>query len=218
MAARNAIPIGAKFGALTILCEAPKRPQNANRRVSALCDCGNAKTFVLSEVLTGKIRSCGCLTKKTGQITHGHTLRRKASPEYYSWASMLTRCTNPAVIAYQTYGARGVTVCDRWRMFSNFLEDMGKRPPDTSLDRIDNNGGYSKENCRWASRKQQSENRRSTKFFEVNGQRMTLSDLSSQFGIAYNTLHARIVRFKWPIEIALTKKPRISRYTKSYPR
>jgi hypothetical protein len=203
--------IGKKFNLLTIICEAPKHPGNSNRRVSALCDCGNAGTFVRSEVIHGKTKSCGCL--HAGPVTHGHTKRKKMSPEYYSWASMRSRCTNKNLAAYPQYGGRGIKIAPQWASFECFLSDMGARPEGTSLERINHDGNYEPSNCRWASRTDQSNNRRSNALYEHDGTVRTLAQWAQHSGIAYNTLHARVTRFKWPLGVAMTKPPRRSRYT-----
>lgn len=211
MAAASIVSPGQKFNLLTILCEAPKRPGNANRRVSALCDCGNAGTFVLSEVVHGQTKSCGCLAR--GPVTHGHTVRKKMSPEYNSWASMLTRCRNKNCEAYASYGARGIRVVDAWLDFEQFLSDMGPRPPGTSLERRDNDGNYEPGNCRWGSRVDQSNNRRTSSHYEHDGKCMTLAQWAAKANVPYNTLHARVVRFKWDFGRALSEPPRRSRYS-----
>lgn len=95
---------------------------------------------------------------------HGHAGRGSFSPEYHSWAAMMTRCYNPSREYYEYYGGRGIVVCERWKTFTCFLQDMGERPLGTSLDRIDPNGNYEPSNCRWATRKEQSENRRPGKW------------------------------------------------------
>lgn len=98
--------------------------------------------------------------RNRGRIRPMQTHGLHNSPTYYSWLSMRARCGNPRATGYKNYGGRGITVCDRWTSFDNFLADMGIRPPDLTLDRVDNNGNYEKANCQWASRKEQQRNRR----------------------------------------------------------
>lgn len=211
MADRNPTPIGEKFNRLTVLSEAPKRPGNSDRRISAQCECGTVKDYVLSEVRLGKTKSCGCL-KRSGEPyrKHGHIIGRKFSPEYHSWASMMTRCTNPKSWKYADYGGRGITVCNRWLKFENFLDDMGPRPEGMTLERERVNEGYDPGNCVWATRRRQSNNTRSNTILEYEGRQQTVSEWASEFGLTYNTLLARVHRLKWPIEKALKTPPRPS--------
>jgi len=119
----------------------------------------------LWNAIAGKTRSCGCIAlvtrKQNGQKKriHGHA-NPSRSRTYISWVSMIQRCTNPDSTNYKYWGGRGITVCERWKEFPSFLADMGLRPSNTSLDRIDNNGNYEPKNCRWATSKQQNNNTR----------------------------------------------------------
>jgi hypothetical protein len=215
MAARNPTPLGQRFNRLTIIADAPCRPGNNNRRALARCDCGTEKTYVLSEVVLGKTRSCGCIHREgVSYRGHGHTAERKRSPEFESWASMMTRCTNPKSRYFAYYGGRGISICKRWTTFANFLADMGARPEGTTLDRHPNrDGNYEPGNCRWATKTEQANNMASNTHFEFDGRSQTIAEWAAEYGLAYNTFIARLHRLKWPIERALKTPPR-----RSYPR
>lgn len=142
---------------------------------------------------------------KTGRFTkrHGHFGQQKRSRAYSSWAGMITRCTNPAAADYYRYGGRGITVDPSWRDFAAFLADMGEPPPGTSLDRIDNDQGYSAANCKWSTRKSQGRNKRNNVYLDAFGIRAPLIAWAEAIEVPYHALYARL-RDGWPHEKIVT--------------
>lgn len=135
--------------------------------------------------------------------THGHNTRAGQSPTYKAWHAMKQRCLNPNKNVFHRYGGRGITVCERWLSFENFLADMGVRPDGLTLDRIDPDGNYDPENCRWATQKQQCNNWRRREQFIVRyrGEEYTLQELADKFGLDRYTLRRRITTSRWPEEM-----------------
>jgi len=195
MGKKQEITAGRRYGRLTIQTEAKR--DGKCRAMLCLCDCGSMATVRLIRLTSGKTRSCGCLalelTKKRA-TKHGQTKDGKFGTTYQIWNGMVQRCTNPNVKAFPNYGGRGIKVCDRWREFSNFLADMGERPQGMTLDRVNNNGDYTLENCRWASRKTQARNSRRARLVTLNGQTLCVSEWSEITGIAQSAIIARLNR------------------------
>lgn len=123
---------------------------------------------------------------------------------FWVWCDMRARCQKPNHKAYKDYGGRGITVCDRWLVFANFTADMGERPEGGMIDRVDNDGPYSPDNCRWATRKEQNSNRRNCIYVDHNGEQVTLREYCRRKSINYRPIVKRIQNLNWPLDLALT--------------
>lgn len=123
---------------------------------------------------------------------------------YWVWADMVSRCSNPNHKAFPNYGGRGISVCERWKESASFMADMSPRPAGGMLDRIDNDAGYSPENCRWATRKQQNSNRRNCIYVRHGGERVTLREYCRRDGLRYRPIVKRIQDRHWPVDLALS--------------
>ena len=170
-----------------------------------LCECGIKKIIAGRVLREGKSRSCGCLAKEKAtlrQISHG----MHGTPTYICWKNMKARCGYKRNGCYHNYGGRGIKVCDEWLSFENFMRDMGRRPVDMSLDRIDNDGDYEPGNCRWATDRQQQQNTRKNIYVNYRGQQLCLSEASRKSGVKYTTIYERL-KAGWP-ETELFKLPR----------
>lgn len=169
------------------------------------CVCGRTDFLVRANTLkAGNIKSCGCKTNEiisAARKTHGHS---KTERTYQIWRHMRERCEKKHHKSYSSYGGRGITVCQRWAKYENFLADMGLIPINMTLGRIDNNLGYSKGNCRYETFKEQANNRRNSVFITFDGKTLTLSQWAEVFNIGHDTLSRRISS-GWNIKDALTK-------------
>ena len=130
--------------------------------------------------------------RKNPCYAHGHALRGKRSSTYQIWEGAKKRCKSPSCKGYPDYGGRGITFCDRWLDFSNFLEDMGERPDGMTLERIDNSKGYCLENCKWATRKEQGSNKRNNVLVTAFGKTQTIPQWSDETGLSYHTIYLRL--------------------------
>lgn len=171
---------------------------------SCLCDCGTLKNVYHHNLVRGKSTSCGCFAREMSRkrATHGMA----GTPEYQTWNRMWSRCTNPIVERYKNYGGRGIKVCERWLSFESFYEDMGAKPsPRHSIGRIDNNGNYCPENCRWETQEEQKSNTSRTIFIAIDGKKRSLIDVSDDIGVRADCLRQR-VRAGMEIDALLSKK------------
>ena len=183
---------GKRFGRWTVLKRYTKLGYTPIRW-ECLCDCGNKKIVQGCNIKAGKSTSCGCLQAEimSKRAKHGCS-RNGKTPEYRTWKAMHTRCYNKKQISYSRYGGRGITICDRWSDFKNFLEDMGVKPNGTSIERIDNNKGYCPENCKWATDEEQRSNKSGSRYFKIDDTVLNLKGWSLLCGIPSDILHGRV--------------------------
>ncbi len=167
------------------------------------CDCGNRFFCYVADL--GRRVSCGC-ARRASNTKHGHSPVKGCTSTYRSWAGMVQRCTNPRNLSWPDYGGRGVQVCPRWvASFDNFLADMGEKPSNTSIDRIDNNGNYEPGNCRWATVKEQARNKRRTLLTERKAEELrslfssgfSVRYLAAWYGVSWALVNAVIKRRIW---------------------
>lgn len=207
MTVKISIPTGSVFGHLTVIREDDVRRNNSKVRWLCRCDCGNVISVDGTSLRNGHTTSCRCrrgaaLLKRNTR----HALTGR--PEYRAWRHIIGRCLNPSDAAFDRYGGRGIRVCDRWRDFANFHADMGERPsPKHSIDRIDNDGPYCPENCRWATITEQNRNTRANVLITHDGVTATATEWSHTTGLAAAAIIRRIRR-GWPVARALTEPSR----------
>lgn len=201
------VRVGDRFGRLTVVEFAFTR--NGNKHWRCGCDCGTERIVHQSSLRAGYTVSCGCRKREAVIVRctkHGHWTNhgRNGTRTFHIWWGMIHRCHYPKTTGYANYGGRGIRVCDRWReSFKNFLADMGERPsPDHQIDRIDNDGPYSPDNCRWATRHTQRRNTRSNRLLTFAGKTQCLTDWARELGINKRTLGGRLGH-GWSVERAL---------------
>jgi hypothetical protein len=193
---------GRTFGRLIVI-EAAKREPGKRQFWICQCTCGKTAFVANNSLITGNKQSCGCMRNP---IIHGHARQSgPRSPEHAAWSDMKRRCTNLNFKHYKNYGGRGILVCARWSKFEFFLADMGLRPSKKhTIDRIDNNGNYSPENCRWSTREEQANNTRRSVYIDVNGVRMTHAQAERHVGLSKGTIGNRMRDWGWSAQKALT--------------
>ena len=208
--------VGVRWGRLTVIGLSLKK--NGSQRLwDCVCDCGKTIAVYHANLVSGATKSCGCWHKEW--ILHKftkHGLSNKI-PEYNIWNGIKQRCRNPNTKQYKDYGGRGISICDRWNDFSNFIKDMGFRPTNKhSIERLDVNGNYEPQNCIWLLIKDQSKNRRDIRYLTINGVTKTIMDWAKENNIRPGLIKDRIDILKWPINDKLfipadPKRPKIKK-------
>lgn len=198
--------IGQTFNRLTVI-ELAGVNNKQNLMWRCICTCGGVAIAPAYDLRNGKVKSCGCLVREGSKTTHGMARSgSKRSRVYSVWAAMISRCCNPNDRSFANYGGRGIRVCKRWKKFDTFFADMGAPEVGQSLDRIDNEKGYTPKNCRWASTHEQARNKRSSVWVVINGTRYILKDALLLLGVSrekfyyhqkkYNQTHQEVLD-KW---------------------
>jgi len=188
------------FGRLTVISRAENK--GIATAWHCKCECGSDVITTGGRLGNGSTKSCGCLQKELASSrVASHRLSR--TREHKIWGGMRNRCNNPKNGSYYRYGGRGITVCAEWDSFEQFLEDMGHAPDGTSIERINNNEGYSKSNCKWAGTKEQGKNKRNAVMLEYKGEKASLATFAEKYGIPVKRLSARLIQ-GWTIDDAIT--------------
>ena len=195
---------GKKYNRLTVINRAENSPAG-NIRFNCICDCGKHTKSFGTDLRSGRTKSCGCHARELiNKILTKHGMEK--STEYKSWQGAKARCYNVKNKKYHRYGGRGIKVCERWRnSFVNFIFDMGKKPSvKHTLDRIDNDGNYCPENCKWSTGVEQSNNRSTNTFIKYNGEHLTLAQWGKKTGIPANVISSRLRILNWSTHDAIT--------------
>lgn len=186
---------GKRFGRLVVFRQIGKNKWG-NYLWLCECDCKQKTIVASSNLKHGHTKSCGCLQKEIisqHNTKHGHQKNGEMTRIYSVWAAMIQRCTNPKNKQYKDYGKRGISVCKRWRKFSDFLIDMGNKwKSGLTIERTDNGRGYYKENCQWVTQKKNSRNKRNNRLITYGGKTQCLSQWAEETGINVGTIHWRL--------------------------
>ena len=194
---------GAVIGRWTVICSDTKKGNFTMWKCR--CECGTTRSVPTGGLLHGNSKSCGCLHKEI--VSKLFRIRGDAQTKTYNaWRAMINRCYRENTQYWHIYGGRGIAVCNEWReSFDRFYQDMGDAPKGRYyLDRIDNNGNYCKENCRWATSAQNIRNRSNTFIIEWEGKKRLLVDVCDELGLRHATIYQRIAQRGWSVERALT--------------
>lgn len=192
---------GQVFGRLLVI---ERGGSTAAKKIKWIClcnpelgGCGKTVEVIGSGLKSGHYISCGCYHRESciaRSTKHGYALQGSKRNTYTTWCAMIQRCTNSNNPNWENYGGRGIKICTRWLKFENFLEDMGEKPKNKTLNRIDNNGNYDPSNCEWSTCKEQNRNRRSNHLISLNGVTKTIVEWAEEIGFPYSTLNARLQR------------------------
>lgn len=203
---------GERFGRLTVTRLVERDRKWNDHLLEVVCDCGVVTRKRVKAMRGGHTSSCGCLASEiTAARNSTHGLSRSNRREYRSWKDMRARCNNPNDSDFGAYGGRGITICPEWADFKQFLADMGERPDGHTLDRIDVNGNYEPQNCRWASNKAQANNKRTNHLIEIDGESRTLQSWCDTYGIEPSKVRYRLRAGMTPIEALTSGDLRIDR-------
>lgn len=196
---------GAPFGLWTVMAACPRfKGQRGQARYICKCKCGTIRELPSQALREGTSKTCGCQrAEQTRNLHRRHGMTK--TPEWYAWQHMRRRCYDPKDRSYTDYGGRGITVSERWLRFENFFADMGKRPsPSHSIERKDNNGNYEKSNCKWATRSEQNNNKRSNVVISHAGLTMNVTQWAAHLNCPVSRIFNRINRGSTP-EQAIAK-------------
>lgn len=209
---------GRIFGRWHVLKRVSNKRYGSTTRTAWLCqcECGTQREVLANALLREKSLSCGCYKEELSHVarTHGDARRSGRTPEFQAWTNMRSRCLNPNTPKWKNHGGRGITICPQWDSYEQFLTDMGRRPTvKHSLDRIDNDGPYSPENCRWATDAEQTQNMRKNRYITFQGRTQILALWAREYNIHPSAFHARF-SLGWPMERIISTPVRFRTVTK----
>lgn len=202
---------GMKFGQWKVI-----RYSGSSRWMCKCSGCGTHQKVIAWNLWSGHTSRCNyCREKELRK--HGHAIIGKVSPTYHSWYGMWRRCIDPNHISYKNYGARGISVCRRWKSFNNFLEDMGEKPIGMVIDRKNNDGDYTPKNCRWTTYQRNAWNKSNTRLALYRGRKMPLTRIEQITGRCRGALFQFLKRYNWPpIDLKLLPNPIPRNFLKQY--
>lgn len=195
------ILVGSKFSMLLVI--GITKNHRGSRAWRCLCDCGNECIVDAHSLVSGKSKSCGCY--KLGMLRSSSKRHNMSGTRTHNiWRGIIKRCTNPRCPAYKSYGGRGINICERWKIFENFLADMGEVPSDLhSIERVNNDGNYEPNNCKWIPKSQQGLNTRRTRRITIDGRTQPLSEWCKEINVNYRLVLDRIAKLGWEPKRAL---------------